>query len=165
MGLCKKDNIEGVKWCLKHTPSDKEMKKMIEKKNNKYLRFPLLSAVHKNKSNEITCDATGCNILKLPTYLLDSGRLQVSKEVVDIFKDTKKLDHCENAEGMNALMMAALQVDASDSLKFLVDYYREADLIDKKSMIGKTALHYAEERGYERWNILWLTMSIIIFVV
>ena len=40
LGLCKKERIEGVKWCLKHTPSDKEMKKMIEKRDNIELEFP-----------------------------------------------------------------------------------------------------------------------------
>lgn len=160
LGLCKKDNIEGVKWCLKHTPSDKEMQKMIEKQEIIDLRFPLFSALIKNKTNEIslllikehkrlnpafltTCNAVGYNVLMLAAEL-DSGRLQVLKQVVDIFKNTKKLDFREKGDGMNALMLAAVHADCYESVKFLVDYYKEADLISKKSMSGQTALDYAK---------------------
>ena len=176
VGLCKKDNIEGVEWCLKHTPSDKEMKKLIEKRDNIELEFPLLSAVRKNNTNEIslllikehkrlnpafltTCDANGYNILIYAAYKLDSGRLEVLNEVVDIFKDAKKLDLRENENGTNALMIAVGH-DTYESVKFLVDYYKEAGLMSKKSKRGNTTLEIAERRGNEDViSLLKLTLS------
>ena len=140
------------------------------------MRFPLLSAVIKNKTNEISLllikehkrlnpafltasDVNGYNILICATCQPDSGRLQILKEVVDIFKDAKKLDLRENDNGMNALMVAAYLADTCESVKFLVDYYKEADFMSKKSKTGYTALKFAEETGNEDMISLLKTYS------
>ena len=165
VGLCKKEKIEGVKWCLNHTPNDNVMKAMIEDNDNKEQRFPLLWAIFHNKTNAIslvlikehkrlnadfltTCDATGYNVLIYATYALDSGRLQVLKEVVDIYKNAKKLDLREKANGANAFMMAS-RFGHYDCVKFLIEYYKEASLLHEKSKYGMNALQYAKRFNHE----------------
>ena len=39
--------------------------------------------------------------------------------------------------------------EINEGVKFLVDYYKEADLISKKTKQGQTALELAEETGNE----------------
>ena len=161
MDLCRKQNVEGVKWCLNHTPNDKKLKEMIEDQENIEKEFPLLCNMyelniemslllikeHKRLNPDFltTCDAHGTNALiyasRLRSYLgiEPSERKTILKELIDVYVSNNKLDSREKARGLNAFMFASYYGEY-ESLKFLIPYYAEANLLYEKDINGQNAL-------------------------